>query len=550
MYYGYCDQYQPHAVKRIFDDESHQLFDLRWDEAGNLGQVSIAKPGEMFDAGRFLFWTEDNRMHAAVDDKHYSYYAYDYGGERRLKLVGDNSSVDVNAEYMNASSALNEPTLYPSAYMVLTNKGYTKHYYAGTERVAARLGGGGLNAQYHVIDNDEELQTKADMLFKQSLDHVNHRVLDENDLDCIMGSEFAKEEFGHWIDGIPCQMKADVECDHGLFKEMVHSMLDDRNHGVYFYHSDHLGSASWITDSIGIPIQHLQYLPYGEPYIDQRAAGTTYRERFRFTGKERDEETGYGYFGARYMDHELVTMWLSVDPMADKYPSISPYAYCAWNPVKLVDLDGREIWIKGSNGNKYQYKEGKLYNKDGSVYKGDDEFATRVQKDLNTLKEKGMENQISFLEKSLKTHCIESTNGHNSTTPERDDKASNGIGCSTTIEYNQHRQQEEGWRRPAVVGLAHEMQHAFDMDQGIYNAEEVSKVIISFCSPIEFNEKDKDLLDYHNKYGVYLKRTGVFVEKGEYNAVTMANLVYRNLCGENVKTRTKYNGISLLELKP
>ena len=62
-----------------------------------------------------------------------------------------------------------------------------------------------------------------------------------------------------------------------------------------------------------------------------------------FTGKERDEETGYGYFGARYMDHELMTMWLSVDPMADKYPNISPYAYCAWNPMKLVDPDGREI---------------------------------------------------------------------------------------------------------------------------------------------------------------------------------------------------------------
>ena len=60
------------------------------------------------------------------------------------------------------------------------------------------------------------------------------------------------------------------------------------------------------------------------------------------TGKERDEETGYGYFGARYMDHELTAMWLSVDPMADKYPGISPYAYCAWNPVKLVDPDGME----------------------------------------------------------------------------------------------------------------------------------------------------------------------------------------------------------------
>ena len=61
------------------------------------------------------------------------------------------------------------------------------------------------------------------------------------------------------------------------------------------------------------------------------------------TGKEKEEETGYGYFGARYMDHELMTMWLSVDPLADKYPNISPYAYCAWNPVKLVDPDGKEV---------------------------------------------------------------------------------------------------------------------------------------------------------------------------------------------------------------
>ena len=43
------------------------------------------------------------------------------------------------------------------------------------------------------------------------------------------------------------------------------------------------------------------------------------------------------------MDHELMTMWLSVDPMSDKYPSMSPYNYCAWNPVKLVDPDGEEI---------------------------------------------------------------------------------------------------------------------------------------------------------------------------------------------------------------
>ena len=62
-----------------------------------------------------------------------------------------------------------------------------------------------------------------------------------------------------------------------------------------------------------------------------------------FTGKELDEETGYGYFSARYYDPTLLTSWTAVDPMSDKYPNISPYAYCAWNPVKLVDPDGMEI---------------------------------------------------------------------------------------------------------------------------------------------------------------------------------------------------------------
>ena len=64
---------------------------------------------------------------------------------------------------------------------------------------------------------------------------------------------------------------------------------------------------------------------------------------FVFNGKEKDYESGFHYYGARYYWSEVLTGWLSVDPMADKYPFISPYAYCAWNPVKLVDPDGREI---------------------------------------------------------------------------------------------------------------------------------------------------------------------------------------------------------------
>ena len=264
-----------------------------------------------------------------------------------------------------------------------------------------------------------------------------------------------------------------------------------------------------------------------------------------FTGKERDEETGFGYFGARYMDHELMTMWLSVDPMADKYPSISPYNYCAWNPVKLVDPNGMEIWIKGSDGNSYQYNGGKLYNKDGSEYEGSDEFALRVMNDLNTLKSNGMENQISSLEKSNNKHRIEtSLDGHNQTRPESDDKASNGVGCKTTIGYNPDRLSEDGWKRPAVVGLAHEFQHAYDMDQGIYNSEKVDYKVPVLCSMLDPAGK------YNEQLGVYIKMENRDVEKGEYNAIVTANLVYRNLCGENVKLRTKYDGCPISKLRP
>ena len=63
-----------------------------------------------------------------------------------------------------------------------------------------------------------------------------------------------------------------------------------------------------------------------------------------FTGKEKDSETGFYYFGARYYDPALSGLFISIDPMADKYPSLSPYAYCAWNPVKLVDPDGNWPW--------------------------------------------------------------------------------------------------------------------------------------------------------------------------------------------------------------
>ena len=73
--------------------------------------------------------------------------------------------------------------------------------------------------------------------------------------------------------------------------------------------------------------------------------------RYKFTAKELDNETSYTYFGARYYDSEL-SGWLSVDPMSDKYPSLSPYIYCYNNPVIMKDPNGNDGVAVVNNENK------------------------------------------------------------------------------------------------------------------------------------------------------------------------------------------------------
>jgi RHS repeat-associated protein len=97
------------------------------------------------------------------------------------------------------------------------------------------------------------------------------------------------------------------------------------------------------------------------PTLPMTTTISAYQIHCSFSGKEKDSETGYYYFGARYYNPDL-SLWLSVDPMSDKYPSLSPYNYCAWNPMKLVDPDGSEtidnddIVIKGSNNSSLTIK--------------------------------------------------------------------------------------------------------------------------------------------------------------------------------------------------
>ncbi|MEZ5048503.1 MAG: RHS repeat-associated core domain-containing protein [Saprospiraceae bacterium] len=81
-------------------------------------------------------------------------------------------------------------------------------------------------------------------------------------------------------------------------------------------------------------------MPYGETMVEQKVDGD-FSTPYRFTGKEEDVETGLYYYGARYYDPKL-SIWMSVDPLADKYPSLSPYNYTMNNPLRFTDSDGRK----------------------------------------------------------------------------------------------------------------------------------------------------------------------------------------------------------------
>ncbi|MEE1083721.1 MAG: RHS repeat-associated core domain-containing protein [Paludibacteraceae bacterium] len=95
-----------------------------------------------------------------------------------------------------------------------------------------------------------------------------------------------------------------------------------------------------MTDADGNIAQHVEYIPYGEVFVEER--NNSFSTNYLFNAKELDNETGLYYYGARYLD-PTGAMWLSVDPMWEKYAGMSPYNYCAGNPVKMVDPDGREV---------------------------------------------------------------------------------------------------------------------------------------------------------------------------------------------------------------
>jgi RHS repeat-associated protein len=103
----------------------------------------------------------------------------------------------------------------------------------------------------------------------------------------------------------------------------------------YYYHSDHLGSSSLITNLDGEVVQHVEYVPFGEVFIEER--NNTWNTPYLFNAKELDEETGNYYYSKRYYDPRI-SIFYGVDPLVEK--TGTPYQYCYQNPVKFIDPTG------------------------------------------------------------------------------------------------------------------------------------------------------------------------------------------------------------------
>ena len=112
----------------------------------------------------------------------------------------------------------------------------------------------------------------------------------------------------------------------------------------YYYRQDHLGNNRevWLANTKKT-VQSTQYYPCGLPWASIASDSVGLQER-KYNGKEFVEMHGYDTYdyGARGY-YAAIGRFQTVDPLAEKYYSISPYAYCAGNPVRYVDIQGKYL---------------------------------------------------------------------------------------------------------------------------------------------------------------------------------------------------------------
>ncbi len=258
-------------------------------------------------------WTEENRLDVVIDGggKNATKFLYDADGQRIAKLGRGGESITVG-----------------QFWSLKGRRAATKHVFAGTTRIASKL-----------------LPPPGWDDVPRGSEPTAVVTVSDTDNGCVPSS-YQPQKCQVLPGGEP--VLNDYYADAKVRPE------------TYYYHPDHLGSTSWVTDQNAKPHEHVEYFPYGSVWRDPRSdlgASPQKGQRFLFTSKELDEETGLYYFGARYYDPRL-GRWLSPDPLLGSYLAGAPnrgvfqplnlalYSYAANNPIAILDLDGLVNWSK------------------------------------------------------------------------------------------------------------------------------------------------------------------------------------------------------------
>ena len=319
-----------------------------YDANGNLVYVNTSRTkkdgvADEKTTERKLKWDEENRLLASDDNGFVTNYWYDADGERTVKTSGESDQVYVNSEFAGGRTNTAKFSLYVSPYLVANQGGrYTKHIYIGSQRVVSKIGdfdsygSDPRRIQYAGSETDGlSVDYKAKYTGQLQVIKDNYATFavpynGEDNNDYVDGKGFCCNDGSLEA----AQTRALARAAKNNFQEG-----DTYEKMQFFYHPDHLGSSSYITNLEGEVVQHIEYVPFGEVFIEER--NNIWNTPYLFNAKEFDEETGMYYYGARYYEPRL-SLWMSVDSQWERYPHISGYSYSLNNPVKFIDYEGQE----------------------------------------------------------------------------------------------------------------------------------------------------------------------------------------------------------------
>jgi RHS repeat-associated protein len=307
----------PHQATRIgdmlltYDLNGNTLIECRTVNGSGCADTGDATPPpQTHNHYRRYVWTEDNTLRTVVDGggRNTTRFFYDADGERVVKLGRGGTSLSIG-----------------QFFSVKGKRHGTKHIFAGPTRLASKL--------LPVPDGDIGFPERP-----AGGDGTSGTVLTSGTPD--PGNENGCEPGSYQPQKCPVIVEPPPGGTGG--EPLVRP-------ATYYYHPDHLGSTSWVTDQQGRVHEHVEYFPYGEVWRDQRYDddGAPVRApNYLFSGKELDEETGLGYFGARYYDPRKAR-WVSADPFREQWgkepipPLLSVYGYSYHSPLVMKDPDGR-----------------------------------------------------------------------------------------------------------------------------------------------------------------------------------------------------------------